>query len=438
MAANLQRIPRIHNPNYRRNGLKSYVWTLKKYNITPTLPGPYYVDKKQDGFGPAHQEHHQHYILRKRAVVPQTDGAAASSEGVPSGVEGGEVTADDQQNDSEYLAPVQIGTPAQTLNLDFDTGSSDLWVWSTELPKSTSTKGHNVFNPSKSSTFKKLSGSTWDISYGDGSSASGDVGTDTVVVGGASITAQGVELAKKLSSAFQQGAGDGLLGLAWGSINTVKPKPVATPVTNLTNQSKVTDNLFTAKLGSWRDADEADKGESFYTFGYIDNETLNGQVPSYTPVDNSQGFWQIDSATYSINGKSYKANTSTAIMDTGTTLALVDDATVAAIYKAIPGAKYDNNQQGYVFPANTTADKLPQIAFAIGTKLFNFQKEDLGFASVGNGMVYGSIQSAGNMGLNIFGDAFLKAIYAIFDQGNQRFGAVQRVETNQNTSAPPE
>jgi hypothetical protein len=39
----------------------------------------------------------------------------------------GQVSAADQQNDSEYLCQVSIGTPAQTLTLDFDTGSSDLW-----------------------------------------------------------------------------------------------------------------------------------------------------------------------------------------------------------------------------------------------------------------------------------------------------------------------
>ena len=42
-----------------------------------------------------------------------------------------------------------------------------------------------------------------------------------------------------MSDAFSSGTGDGLLGLAFGNINTVKPKPVATPVTNMGNEKVI-------------------------------------------------------------------------------------------------------------------------------------------------------------------------------------------------------
>jgi hypothetical protein len=51
------------------------------------------------------------------------------------------------------------------------------------------------------------------------------------------------------------------LGLAFSSINTVTPDPQKTPVDNIIAQKSVKEQLFTAYLGSWRDADEADKGE---------------------------------------------------------------------------------------------------------------------------------------------------------------------------------
>ena len=42
---------------------------------------------------------------------------------------GGTVPTSDVQNDSMYLCPVTIGEGANavTVNLDFDTGSADLW-----------------------------------------------------------------------------------------------------------------------------------------------------------------------------------------------------------------------------------------------------------------------------------------------------------------------
>lgn len=295
-------------------------------------------------------------------------------------------------------------------------------VWSTKLPQQTqssgSSSGHHIFDPSKSSTFKESSGSTWQIQYGDQSSASGTVGTDNITIGGLTVQNQAIELADTLSQQFTTNAGDGLLGLAWGNINTVQPKAVATPVENMISQQDIPQNaeLFTAYLGSWRDADEADKGQGFYTFGYIDQDILKAAgvtEPSYTPVDNTDGFWKFDSTSAVVAGKTIQRSGNTAIADTGTTLALVDDDTVKAIYDAIPGSKYDSTQQGYVFPANTSADQLPTVSFAVGDTQFQVQKEDLGFADAGNGMTYGGIQSRGDQNFDILGDTFLKGIYAV-------------------------
>lgn len=142
-------------------------------------------------------------------------------------------------------------------------------------------------------------------------------------------------------------------------------------------------------------------------------KTAGVTEPNYADVDSSKGFWQIQSTSATINGKTVDRSGNTSIMDTGTTLCLVADDLVDAVYKAIPGAKYDDNNQGYVFPANTSVDKLPEVTLAIGEAQVSFQKEDLGFADAGNGMVYGSIQSRGSMDMDIYGDAVLKAIYAV-------------------------
>lgn len=80
-------------------------------------------------------------------------------------------------------------------------------VWSTELPQSILSQANAqnqqvAFDPKKSSTFEKISGASWKISYGDGSSASGDVGTDTIDLGGVKVEKQAIELAEQLSEQF--------------------------------------------------------------------------------------------------------------------------------------------------------------------------------------------------------------------------------------------
>jgi len=158
----------------------------------------------------------------------------------------GTATTTPEQYDAEYLTPVSIGTPAQVLNLDFDTGSSDLWVFSSETP-SRQRNGQAIYTPSKSSTSKKLSGATWSISYGDGSRSNGDVYTDVVSVGGLKVKGQAVECARNVSSQFSADKNnDGLLGLAFSSINTVSPTPQTTFFD--TAKSSLDSPVFTADL----------------------------------------------------------------------------------------------------------------------------------------------------------------------------------------------
>lgn len=76
-----------------------------------------------------------------------------------------------------------------------------------------------MYKPAGNST--KLDGYTWKIQYGDGSGASGDVYKDTVAVGSITARGQAVESAKQISEQFVQNRNnDGLLGLAFSSINT--------------------------------------------------------------------------------------------------------------------------------------------------------------------------------------------------------------------------
>ncbi|KAK4938237.1 hypothetical protein LTR10_021310 [Elasticomyces elasticus] len=399
---NITRVSVHRNPNYHANGTKSLVHTYQKYGITPTMPGPYYRGHDK--------------ILRKR----QADGTM------------GVVTADDQQKGSFYTCPVQIGTPPQTLNLNFDTGSSDLWVWSTAIPKSIldSTSGATLFDPSKSSTFQDMPGSTWQIRYGDGSSASGIVGTDAVKIGSITVEGQAVELAQELSpQLLNASSANGLLGLGFSTINNVKPTRVQTPLENMILQMDISPNeeLFTCYLESYN-ANDPDEGRSFYSFGDIDESSIpSGQELCYTPIDNSRGYWMFSSPSVIINDEQFDLPNNHAIADTGTTLLLVPDEVCNQFYAQIPGSEYSEIQQAWIYPTDTSSDDLPDFSVAVGNCQIAIDKGHFGFApSVYPNMTFGGIQSQGDQNFGIFGDVFLQNVYAVFDGGKLRFGVVQR------------
>ncbi|KND90046.1 Endothiapepsin [Tolypocladium ophioglossoides CBS 100239] len=318
-----------------------------------------------------------------------------------------------QQYDSEYLAAVQIGTPPQTLNLDFDTGSSDLWVFSTETPSS-EVNGQTLYNPSSSSTARLLNGETWSITYGDRSSSSGNVYSDVVTIGGLTVTGQAVEAAQKVSAEFTSGPSSGLLGLAFSAINTVQPDRQQTFFANA--QPNLQAPLFTANMNHQADGK--------YNFGYIDNSEYKGSI-TYTPVDSSQGFWGWTATGYSVGQGALNGQSITGIADTGTTLLLLPNTVVSDYYSQVDGASYDSSQGGYTFSCGTT---LPDFTFGVESSTITVPGLYMNYAPTDNSGVtcFGGIQSSDGIGISIFGDVALKSAFVVFDGGNVQLGLASK------------
>lgn len=150
----------------------------------------------------------------------------------------------DYMYDIEYYGTVDVGTPPQSLRLDFDTGSADLWFASTHCK--TCGSQQIKFDATKSTTFKPIN-RTFEITYGDKSKSSGTVGTDVVRFGDLTIENQVVELATEESKDFQSGTIDGLVGLAFGPLASVKG--IKTPLENLIDQGVLAERIFGVFLG---------------------------------------------------------------------------------------------------------------------------------------------------------------------------------------------
>lgn len=227
-----------------------------------------------------------------------------------------------EASDEAYITNIAVGTPAQTLPMDFDTGSSDLWVFSSETPTS-SVNGQTLYEISKSSTATKMTGATWKISYGDGSSSSGNVYTDVVTIGNISVTAQAVESATSVSSEFtSDSASSGLVGLAMSSLNTVSPTAQKTFFDNA--KSQLGSALFTADLKH--------SIAGTYTFGAIDSTAYTGSIAYanlYNTSTSYSGYWTFQSTGYTVGN--------------GTSTTSATAATTSSTKKG--GSRHKNNQE---------------------------------------------------------------------------------------------
>ncbi|KAH8201834.1 hypothetical protein TruAng_004008 [Truncatella angustata] len=311
-------------------------------------------------------------------------------------------TTTPEYGDTAWLTPVQIGTPAQTLNLDFDSGSSDLWVFSS-LQSSENIYGQTPFNIADSSTAVEVADSSWNVSYGDGSSSSGIVYSDIVKVGPLSVGSQGVEVATRVSTQFASDSeNDGLLGLGFSKINSASPRQL-TWFDNV--KSQLDSPVWTADL-------KADAPGS-YTFGAIDNNKYTGKI-AYTTVSTAEGYWAFTASGYRVGASETRGQAIKGVADTGSSLLLVPEAVVKAYYARISGVTYDADQGGHVFPCSAT---LPDFTLYIGTAEIVIPGSFFNFSPVDDADIrcFGGIQANTGIGISIFGGVALKAAFVVFE-----------------------
>lgn len=229
------------------------------------------------------------------------------------------------------------------------------------------------------------------------------------------MTRQAVELATDVSGSFvEDTSNDGLVGLGFSKINTVEPQQQQTFFENI--KDDLAQPLFTANL--------EDGAAGTYTFGEIDQSQYSGSI-HYTPVNTVQGFWQFDSNSYKVGGTTNPCTTcSPAIADTGTSLLLVDDDIASAYYNQVGSAQYDESQGGYIYDCN--AD-LPDFGVEVGGYMVTLTgSQQITFSPLGDGTCFGGIQGNQGQGLQIFGDTFLKNVFAVFDASGPQFGVAAK------------
>lgn len=116
-----------------------------------------------------------------------------------------------------YYGEISMGSPPRKFRLNFDTGSSDFWIISSNCT-SASCKKHNRFDGKKSHSFKNH-GLDFEILYGDGSYASGKTCFDSVTIGRTRIDQVGFAQIDFLYGMDDE-QNDGILGLAYKSLAT--------------------------------------------------------------------------------------------------------------------------------------------------------------------------------------------------------------------------
>ncbi|CAJ0933458.1 unnamed protein product, partial [Mesorhabditis belari] len=296
------------------------------------------------------------------------------------------------ENQIYYQGNVIVGTPGQTISIDFDTGSDLLWMSCNCARGSTLGGGHGTnycnshthkFAPGASST-NQLTTNAYSVSYGSG-----------YLPGTAHCSASNQKMmcASFTDSSFQNSAGnpdsDGLMGLAYGQGNMAN-SAMKSIVAACTDKSFA---FYMTNTGAGSELTICGKDPAHYVAPL---HWLNIYQTSY--------YWTVALKQVVFGGAVKWSTVGAIILDTGTT----------GIY--LPGTLVSKIQAA----CNLNACSCPTLTFNLNGVAFNLEGKYYLDSSC-NLMVYASSENSAFAGYGanwILGDAFMRKFYTVYDYVN--------------------
>ncbi|KAK7693327.1 hypothetical protein QCA50_002895 [Cerrena zonata] len=334
-----------------------------------------------------------------------------------------------------YLARVEIGT--QSFLVLIDTGSSDLWVVSSECMEEDCDAVAKYLPTSTLSP----SNATFSLNYLLGA-VSGQIGTELITLGPYQISSQVFgacksqnllwkllsimtvyeALANETTGLGLSGTGNsGILGLAFPLEAAIPDTSGRTLLENLFAAFDADDRYFAFKLGR-------DQLDSSFSVGQLDSAYANSTSgfafnPVYSSYKSIYDYWKLPLQAITVNSTTFNlsrtkvpgAPSPIAVLDTGTTLILGPTPDVDRLWSSIGGAR--KTDAGWQVRCNRGII----IGFVLGqgddTREFVLDPFDLSWrqGSSDNDWCMGGIQANDRVASGdwLLGDSFLRNVYAI-------------------------
>jgi len=311
-------------------------------------------------------------------------------------------------DDTEYYGQVSIGTPGQTFLVLFDTGSSNLWVPSTNCKNC---GAHNAYNSTQSSTYI-ANGTAFHIEYGSGS-LKGYLSSDILTVGNLQARVTFGEATDEPGLTFKEAKFDGIFRLAYQSISEDDVDP---PFYVFEQNGLLTQDLFTFYLQS----NDQDDGELL--IGDIDKSHYTGALWA-TPIIH-ETYYMITLNEAIMDGTPITTVTK-AIVDSGTSTLVGPKTDVAQVAKTVGASEVAPGE--YEVDCSAT---LPDLYFTLGAgnniKQFAISGETWKIkvceldviCTCLMGMIGLDIPPADDGPFWILGDVFMRDWFTVFDIGN--------------------